>query len=328
MTVLDPFSGSGTTLVQANELKINSIGCDISAFNILIGRVKTASYNLSHLQQEVGDIMERIATLSHEAPPSFFRASDPLPTIDTGNATAYLHDWFAPQALEELLTFKALIPNYRYQDFFKLVLSRAARSARLTTHFDLDFPKKPITEPYDCYKHSRTCSPTTTAFKFLTRYSHDGLQRIKDFSRVRTQARVQLIHGDSRTVPFDPVDVVITSPPYVGLIDYHGQHRYAFELLDLEENCDSEIGPATRGQSQAAKAAYVRDISTVFRNAVSNLRLGGKLVVVAGDKFNLYPLILNNLNLVHDATLRRHVNRRTGRREGNFFESIFVCTKR
>ena len=33
-TVLDPFSGSGTTLVQSLELGINSIGYDISAFNI------------------------------------------------------------------------------------------------------------------------------------------------------------------------------------------------------------------------------------------------------------------------------------------------------
>ncbi len=328
MTVLDPFSGSGTTLVQANELNINSIGCDISAFNILIGRVKTASYNLSRLQREVGDIMEKIALLSRGTHPSFFTPSDPLPTVDLCNATPYLRNWFAPQALEELLTFKAFISNYQYRDFLELVLSRAARSARLTTHFDLDFPKKPITEPYDCYKHSRTCSPTTTALKFLIRYSQDGLQRIKDFSRVRTQARVQLIHGDSRTVPFDPVDVVMTSPPYVGLIDYHEQHRYAFELLDLKENRDSEIGPATRGQSQPAKTAYMADILTVFRNAVSSLRLGGKLIVVAGDKFNLYPAILNNLDLVHDATLRRHVNRRTGRREGNFFESIFIYTKR
>lgn len=41
-TVLDPFCGSGTTLVQANELGVNSIGCDISAFNVLLCKVKTA----------------------------------------------------------------------------------------------------------------------------------------------------------------------------------------------------------------------------------------------------------------------------------------------
>lgn len=328
MTVLDPFSGSGTTLVQANELNINSIGCDVSAFNILMGQVKTATYDLSLLQREVADIMERTAPLARDPTPVLFPHTSPLPTIDPSHVTPYLHDWFAPQALEELLTFKALIPNYQYQDFLKLVLSRAARSARLTTHFDLDFPKKPTTEPYDCYKHSRMCSPTTTAFKFLIRYSHDGLQRIKDFSRVRTPALVQLIHGDSRIVAFEPVDIVMTSPPYVGLIDYHEQHRYAYELLDLADNGVNEIGPAARGQSRAAQAAYMADMAAVFRNVVPSIRTGGKLIVVAGDKFTLYPKILDSPHLIHDTTLHRHVNRRTGRREGNFFESVFVYTKR
>ena len=40
------------------------------------------------------------------------------------------------------------------------------------------------------------------------------------------------MHDDARTVrlPARP-DGVFTSPPYPGLIDYHEQHRYAYELL-------------------------------------------------------------------------------------------------
>src|SRR5690349_23477439 len=42
--VLDPFAGSGTTLVQALESGYDAVGVDVAAFNVLLGRVKTSAY--------------------------------------------------------------------------------------------------------------------------------------------------------------------------------------------------------------------------------------------------------------------------------------------
>src|SRR5215213_5736669 len=53
--LIDPFMGSGTTLVQANELGMYAIGIDVSKFNCLIARVKTACYNLPQAREEVLD---------------------------------------------------------------------------------------------------------------------------------------------------------------------------------------------------------------------------------------------------------------------------------
>ena len=324
-TVLDPFSGSGTTLVQANELGVHSIGCDVSAFNVMINRVKTRRYDIRQLKREVSDIMDRTARLTKQDDSPLFDDSPGAISADAGNE--YLQDWFAPRALEELLAFRALIPEYEYQEFLKVVLSRSARSARRTTHFDLDFPKKPITEPYHCHKHGRICAPTEVAYKFLVRYCADGMRRVEEFSRLRTSARVQCLHGDSRDIKFPRLDGVITSPPYVGLIDYHEQHRYAYELLGLEDNGAKEIGPASQGQSKSAQAAYAREMTAVFRNVAQRVRAGGRLIVVAGDRHGLYPDILSGAGLAHEATLKRHVNRRTGRRGSEFYESIFIYAK-
>lgn len=54
--VLDPFCGSGTTLIQANELNINAIGIDISLFNAMISNVKVKKHNLDLLNEAICNI--------------------------------------------------------------------------------------------------------------------------------------------------------------------------------------------------------------------------------------------------------------------------------
>src|SRR4030067_719860 len=48
--IYDPFAGSGPTLVEANVFGADALGCDISAFNCLLSRVKTARYSLGELE--------------------------------------------------------------------------------------------------------------------------------------------------------------------------------------------------------------------------------------------------------------------------------------
>src|SRR5699024_7976130 len=104
---------------------------------------------------------------------------------NAGAATPYVDAWFAPQAREELLRFASLAGDYQHADVLRIVLARAARSARRTTHFDLDFPREPQLEPYWCFKHKRECRPVDRAEHFLRRYTLDTLARLKDFARVR-----------------------------------------------------------------------------------------------------------------------------------------------
>ncbi len=322
-TVLDPFSGSGTTLVQANELGIESIGYDVSAFNVLLARAKTATYNIPQLKREINDILIRLE--SAQNPDLFSVNEEPIPF--TEDATEYLKSWFSPLALTELLAFRNLIPQYKNQDLLKVILSRTARSARLTTHFDLDFPKVPQTEPYHCYKHSRICLPTPAAYKFIRRYALDTLKRVEEFAALKTKAKVKVHHADSRDGKFAEIDGVITSPPYVGLIDYHEQHKYAYHLLGLDDRRELEIGAHAKGASIKAKKTYQEEIAGVFKHAADSLRPGGRIIVVVGDRANLYPEIAELVGLEQEANVQRHVNRRTGRRSTDFYESVLIWRK-
>ncbi len=314
-TVCDPFSGSGTTLVEAATLGINAVGCDISAFNNLVTRVKTGRYDIDALEYEARDILNRSLNTGQ------FRFSESRTPYHPSD---YLTSWFAPDALDALLAYERLIHEYQYSDVLRLILSRAARSARLTTHFDLDFPKQPQTEPYHCYKHGRICRPTQNATQFLRRYSTDTVKRIREFSSLRKDVALSIITGDTRTVEFPRFDLVITSPPYVGLIDYHEQHRYSYELLGLPWEAESEIGAAASGSSIRARTAYVEDMTQSFANVRKSLAKGARVVVIVNDKLNLYDSIREQAGFELETRLERHVNRRTGRRAGDFFESIFV----
>src|SRR5690242_9186472 len=51
--VYDPFCGCGTTLVEANALGVDSVGCDISAFNCLMTRAKTNVYDVRTVEYEL-----------------------------------------------------------------------------------------------------------------------------------------------------------------------------------------------------------------------------------------------------------------------------------
>jgi hypothetical protein len=308
--VLDPFAGSGTTLVQALESGLGSAGVDIAAFNCLLMRVKTNAYNPFALEHELRDVLTR------------FEAGEGT----VGKATPYVRAWFAPQAQEDLLRFRSLAEASEHADVLRVVLARAARSARLTTHFDLDFPQAPQDGPYWCHKHKRECRPIERADHFLRRYTLDTLTRLKTFARVRRDRPVAVLHGDARELELPgPFDAVVTSPPYPGLIDYHEQHRYAYELLGLEDRRPRELGAAERGTSKAALEAYVAGVAGVFRGCVDALKPRGRVVIVVNDRRDLYPDLLARAGLELEQRYQRHVNRRTGRRAGEYFEDVLVA---
>src|SRR5262249_53124649 len=150
--------------------------------------------------------------------------------------------------------------------------------------------------------------------------------RIETFAAARVKSRVaEIMHGDARDLDLrGPYDGVVTSPPYTGLIDYHEQHRYAYELLGLDQRRDAELGRPARGTSRRAVAEYVDGIAAVLRNVRASLNLGAPVCIVVNDRRNLYPEILRRAGLRLEDRLERHVNRRTGRRAGEYFESILV----
>ena len=64
--ILDPFCGSGTTLVQANELGMHAVGVDISKFNSLISNCKVLKYDVNYLEKITARITEKLSAFEIE----------------------------------------------------------------------------------------------------------------------------------------------------------------------------------------------------------------------------------------------------------------------
>jgi hypothetical protein len=311
--VLDPFAGSGTTLVQCLESGHAAVGVDVAPFNCLLMRVKTAAYDLDVLRSDLDAAHARAADFEWDG-------------VAPGDASSFVSQWYAPRAGAELLDFHRALEGSASADVLRVVLARAARSARRTTHFDLDFPRAPQLEPYLCRKHRRVCRPVEEARRFLLRYTRDTMARIEAFAHVRSGMSAAVLEGDARRLDLGgPFAGVITSPPYPGLIDYHEQHRYAYELLGLPRDGADELGRPANGLGRAAIGAYVEGVAEVLANARRALEPGAAVCIVVNDRRDLYPEILRRAGLGLEDRLERHVNRRTGLRAGEYFESVLVC---
>lgn len=330
--ILDPFLGSGTTLIEANVLGKHSAGIEISEFNCLISETKMKKYNIPLLEREVKDILFKTKEYSR-----WLVQGQMQPTLLANSFkkyktnSEYLNTWLSDRALQEILFYRDQIKHYRNQDILKIILSRATRSARLIPHYDLARPKKPIREKYYCIKHRRICEPINEAMKFINRYSWDTIGRIKEFDRLRTDATMEVIQGDARRIDLDykngQFDGIFTSPPYVGLIDYHDQHRYAYELFGFEDNGFKEIGPASRGKSQEAKEEYKKNIIEVFQNINKFLKPQAKIFIVINDRDNLYPDVAIACGYKIEKIYHRPVLMRTERDNARFSESIYYFSK-
>lgn len=390
--VLDPFCGSGTTLVQANELGIHAVGIDVSEFNALISNIKTGKHDTKALVTETRKITNALQKFVQESETGKFeneltnaltafnneyfpspdfrykvrqgeinqfqygaeKIKEFLPTyqklvekydiqIKQKKSENFLDTWYLEPVRKEIDFVASLIEKIENQEVKKLaslILSRTIRSCRATTHADLGTLMEPVYEPYYCRKHGKVCKPLFSSLRWWKRYSGDTFNRISDFAKLRTNTMQHCLVGDSRKIDIlrelqkkdrdfahllfkNKFRGIFSSPPYVGLINYHEQHAYAYDLFGFERKDELEIGPLFKGQGQEARNSYKEGISKVLINNKRFLQDNYDVFLVANDKYGMYPDIADMAGMKIVNQYKRPVMKRVEKNRMAYSEIIF-----
>lgn len=390
--ILDPFCGSGTTLVQASELNLNAVGIDVSVFNVFMSNVKVGRYDISDITDVSGLITEKLKEFYKEKKNAGFEkklldelkifndkfflvpefrykvikkeidekiygkqksdeflkvynklVDDYRISLKQKKNDSFLDKWFLQVVRDEIdFVFKQIksIKNTETKKILTLVLSRTVRSCRATTHADLATLKEPITTTYYCKKHGKVCKPLFSIFCWWQRYAQDTIKRVVQFNVLRTNTFQKCLIGDSRSINIiqeskkkypqfskliknNKIAGIFSSPPYVGLIDYHEQHAYAYDLFGFDRADNLEIGSLCNGQGVEARKSYVKGISDVLNNCKQFLKQDYDVFLVANDKYGLYQQIaeLSNMKIINE--YKRPVLNRVEKDRSAYAEIIF-----
>ncbi|MCI4625265.1 MAG: hypothetical protein L3V56_04810 [Candidatus Magnetoovum sp. WYHC-5] len=390
--ILDPFCGSGTTMVQCSELGMHCVGIDISAFNAMIGNCKVDRYNFSDLQAEITRIttaLKRFLSNSRtiefdekllRALADFNNKYFPVPDykyklkrgeideakygrekaqefhpiynkliadykikLKQDTSETFLDKWYLQHIRQEIqFVFNEIqkIKTAETKTIMRIILSRTIRSCRATTHADLATLLEPVTEAYYCAKHGKICKPIFSILKWWNTYTKDTLKRLRLFDKLKTDTFQVCLTGDGRTIDIigelqklnqdfaqlvskKKIKGILSSPPYVGLINYHEQHAYAYALFGFERKDELEIGSLYKGLSKEAKQAYIQGITDVINNCKRFLADDYDVFLVANDKYNIYPIIAENAGMTIVNKYKRPVLNRTEKDKTAYSESIF-----
>jgi len=263
-TILDPFAGSGTVLVESGRKTMNSIGFEINPSAYAMAKFYTLlSISFTEKQNFLSNLKEKIKI------------------VLTGKEELLL--WENNE--DYRLKYKNLL------DFTKDILSLISCDTQKILLMNLLF----IAENS---KLNHLKSAIYKAFEYIEKAL---------FSFPQRSVKVEVNLADAReTDRFlqDNVDVILTSPPYINVFNYHQNHRAIVEVAgwNILKVAESEIGANRKNRTNRFRTVvqYALDIELALQSFSKSLKDNGLLIMVVGNQSNVRQVPFYNGEIVKD----------------------------
>jgi DNA modification methylase len=273
-TVLDPFCGSGTVLVEAMVAGRAAVGTDLNPIAVRLAATKTRPRAPGELEALVA--AARVAS-DHAKERRLARAGATrrLPAEDVAAFDA--HVLLELDGLRAGIEEKA--PGLLRADLFMVLSAILVKLSKKRGDTSEALGPRRLAAGYPS--------------KLFVRKAEELARRLRELDRVvpspRPSVRVALDDAVKlSTIAAASVDLALTSPPYAGTYDYLAHHAMRVRWLGLDASALSshEMGARRRYASLGpaeARAAWTGELRALLASVERVLVPGGRLVMMLGD---------------------------------------------
>ncbi len=268
-TVLDPFCGSGTVLVEALAAGQRALGRDLSPFAVELAALKTR-VTTAEQRRAIVSATNAVAMRAEEV----VRMRVKLP-VPPGEAR-----WFAPHTLREVAALTSEIA--RAEGLVRHALRMLLSSVLVKVSAQAsDSDARPV----------RKDTPPGTALRLFAYKARELDRCLAALAAAVPKGTppVDLAVDDASelaTVPDATVHAIVTSPPYANTYDYVAHHarRYAWLGIDASRMAAGEIGAARWFEvPEAGVVRFRRELSSMCRAFARVMAPGARAAVVIAD---------------------------------------------
>ena len=282
-TVADIFCGSGTTLLEALQLKRHAIGIDANPLAVMISRAKTSPLTDPEFEELETHRRACDRTLAQAASPTgdLFQDGGTFRSSGWRPAAKVCEFWFAPHVVEELAELRLLIDRLSSEAL--RTLCAVALSAIVVSISKQDSDTRYV-------RREKTVEPGDAVRRYISQLDA-ATRAVREMSALVEDRFVrQVFDADTLAAPPTmPFDLVVTSPPYPNAYSYHLYHRTRLIWLghDPDRFRKIELGShrkySARGRNRATPETFRNEFAAIFKWLRERLKDGGYACFVIGD---------------------------------------------